>query len=92
METRAEIDVFGGVESPEENVVDVLDQASLQNGYKTGSLWGETCLQKILDDEVSDLDEVSVNDSNVPPGPRTRDPDSGGKWMRMIRNHRNVLL
>ncbi|VDH98140.1 Hypothetical predicted protein [Mytilus galloprovincialis] len=31
METRAEIDVFGGVESPEENVVDVLDQASLQN-------------------------------------------------------------
>ncbi|CAG2238185.1 unnamed protein product [Mytilus edulis] len=38
----------------------------------------ETCLQEILENEVSDLDEVSVNDSNVSPGPRTEYPDSVG--------------
>ncbi|VDI47038.1 Hypothetical predicted protein [Mytilus galloprovincialis] len=36
------------------------------------------CLQEVLDDEVTDYDEISVNDSNEPPGPRTHDPDSGG--------------
>ncbi|VDI31120.1 Hypothetical predicted protein [Mytilus galloprovincialis] len=38
----------------------------------------ETCLQEVLDDEVTDYDEVSVNNSNVTPGPRTQDPDSEG--------------
>ena len=75
----AETDVLGGVEIPKESVVDVLDQASLQNGNNTGSVLVETCLQEILEYEVSDLAEVSVNHSNVPPGPITQDPDSGGK-------------
>ena len=37
----------------------------------------ETCLLEILEDKVSDLDEVSVNDSNGPLGRRTQDPYCG---------------
>ncbi|CAC5395329.1 unnamed protein product [Mytilus coruscus] len=38
----------------------------------------ETRLQGILEDEVSDMDEVSLFDSNVPSGLRPQAPDLGG--------------
>lgn len=74
-----ETDVYGGVESLKESIVDVLDPASLQDNNNTGSVLVETRLQDNLEkDNVSDMDEVSAIGSNVPHEPRTQAPDSGG--------------
>ncbi|VDI45154.1 Hypothetical predicted protein [Mytilus galloprovincialis] len=54
-----ETDVYEGVGSLKESIVDVLDPASLQDNNNTGSVLVETRLQDNLEkDNVSDMDET----------------------------------